>query len=137
MGSGRAWSAWGRRQGRGLRVQAVRSQEAGARLQGPLRRLLPLIRPPLAPKNNILVCLLGALRDRDRLFIPAISMRPCSRRPAPARGPASLHPPPDMALRPLLAEQLISGFQTLLRPKAGVPHWRLQVSPESLKSCHS
>lgn len=57
----------------GLRAQAVCSQEAGARLQGPLRRLLPLIGPPLAPKNNILVCLLGALRDRDRLFIPAIS----------------------------------------------------------------
>lgn len=63
----------GGRQGRGLRAQAVCSQEAGARLQGPLSRLLPLIRPPLAPKNNILVCLLGALRDRDRLFIPAIS----------------------------------------------------------------
>lgn len=63
----------GGRQGLGLRAQAVCSQEAGARLQGPLRRLLPLIRPPLAPKNNILVCLLGALRDRDRLFIPAIS----------------------------------------------------------------
>lgn len=85
MGSGPARGAWGRRQGRGLRVQAVCSQEAGARLQGPLRRLLPLIWPPLAPKNNILVCLLGALRDRDRLFIPAISMRPYSRRPVLGR----------------------------------------------------
>lgn len=56
-----------------LRAQALCSLEAGARLQGPLRRLQPLIRPPLAPKNNILVCLLGALKDRDRLFIPTIS----------------------------------------------------------------
>lgn len=60
----------------------------GARLQGPLRRLLPLIRPPLAPKNNILVCLLGALRDRDRLFIPAIS-------------DAALLPPPGRPARGL------------------------------------
>lgn len=60
----------------------------GARLQGPLRRLLPLIGPPLAPKNNILVCLLGALRDRDRLFIPAIS-------------DAALLPPPGRPARGL------------------------------------
>lgn len=60
----------------------------GARLQGPLRRLLPLIGPPLAPKNNILVCLLGALRDRDRLFIPAIS-------------DAALLPPPGRPVRGL------------------------------------
>lgn len=72
-------------QGSGLRAQAVCSLEAGARLQGPLRRLQPLIRPPLAPKNNILVCLLGALRDRDRLFIPAIS------------DAALLRPPPSLA----------------------------------------
>lgn len=70
-------------QGSGLRAQAFCSLEAGARLQGPLRRLQPLIRPPLAPKNNILVCLLGALRDRDRLFIPAISDAALLRPPPP------------------------------------------------------
>lgn len=85
-------------------MQAVCSLEAGARLQGRLRRLLPLIRPPLAPKNNILVCLLGALRDRDRLFIPAISMRSFSRRP---------HPPRETALRPLSAERPVPGFEPL------------------------
>lgn len=94
-------------------MQAVCSLEAGARLQGRLRRLLPLIRPPLAPKNNILVCLLGALRDRDRLFIPAISMRSFSRRPAAAGGPASLHPPRETALRPLSAERPVPGFEPL------------------------
>lgn len=113
----------GRRQGWGLRVRAVCSQEAGARLQGPLRRLLPLIQPPLAPKNNILVCLLGALRDRDRLFIPAISMRPYSGRLAPGPRPASRHRPSQAALRPFCAGRPISGFEPLLRPNAWVLNW--------------
>lgn len=70
-------------------AQAVCSLEARARLQGPLRRLQPLIRPPLAPKTNILVCLLGALRDRDRLFIPAISAAALLRPPGPGPRQAS------------------------------------------------
>lgn len=115
----------GGRQGRGLRAQEVCSQEAGARLQGPLRRLQPLIGPPLAPKNNILVCLLGSLRDRDRLFIPALSDAallppPCS----PARGPTSPRPPrrnPEPPLREA-APQL--GFEPLFLPKAGALNWR-------------
>lgn len=107
----------GGRQGRGLRAQAVCSQEARARLQGPLRRLLPLIGPPLAPKNNILVCLLGALRDRDRLFIPAIS--DAALLPPPG-WPGLAAPPPVTALRPLCAARPPLGFEPLLCPEPEV-----------------
>lgn len=111
----------------GLRAQAVCSQEAGARLQGPLSRLLPLIRPPLAPKNNILVCLLGALRDRDRLFIPAISDAALLPPPGwPAPGPAlglAAPPPGDSPETPLGRAAALSGFEPLLCPKAGVLSW--------------
>lgn len=103
----------GRRRDWGLRVQAVRSQGAGARLQGPLRRLPPLIPPPLAPKNNLLVGLLGALRDRDRLFIPAISMRPCSGRPARPAARLAAQAAGDGPRR---------GSSPLPRPKSGVPN---------------
>ena len=130
----------GGRQGWGLRAQAVCSQEAGARLQGPLRRLLPLIGPPLAPKNNILVCLLGALRDRDRLFIPAISdaaLLPPPGRPAarpPARGLALLRPP-DTALSPLYAARLHSrGSSPSSALKQGFLSGGLQVGTEPFKS---
>lgn len=110
-----------------MRAQAVCSQEAGARLQGPLRRLLPLIGPPLAPKNNILVCLLGALRDRDRLFIPAISdaaLLPPPGRPVPGPRPGLAAPAGHSPEPPLRRAPALSGFEPQLRSKAGVLIWR-------------
>lgn len=92
-GSGPAREACGPAAGAGgCGCRRFAPRRRGARLQGPLRRPPPLIPPPLAPKNNILVCLLGARRDRDRLFIPAISMRPRSG-PRPGPRPAPLHRP--------------------------------------------
>lgn len=130
----------GQLQDPGLLEQAVCSLEARARLQGPLRRLQPLIRPPLAPKNNILVCLLDALRDRDRLFIPAISDAALLRPPGPpACGQASLRWSPVSAVNfagvPSAPWGSTLGFESPSVLKQELLTGRLQADTEPLKLC--